>query len=176
MTDAIAGAQSAPGSITSETITAGVRDEEALLRLYVGKNAAKFARIYRSKMESKRRWKWGLVSFNWSAAIFGLPWFLYRKLYIEGAAILLPIVLIYLIPSLDKLNLAIGGVIGAVANLYYVEQAIKKIRKVEAQPLPQDERDALIQASGGTSTAGAILGSIVFLSLFGLAVLPLLAK
>ena len=150
---------------------AHVRDERHLLALFIGPNSDSFLKIYDADNDTTKRFKWrGWAGINLVAGLIGLPWFLYRKLYIEGAAlILIPIVLAFLLPDLmDKVQLSLSGVIAVLANQYYVHRSSKKVKAIESLDTPTEERDALLQSRGGVSIFGAIFGTIILCSIVGL--------
>ena len=143
----------------------GERSERELLRLFIGRNAEPFLRIHDANSKPGK-FKWaGWASVNFAAGFLGLPWFFYRKLYLEGAALLIiPIVIIFLLPGIeDKIRISTTGAMLAIANYYYVTRALAKVRKIESLHLSDMERDARITEAGGTSIAGAVLGTLIIL-------------
>lgn len=164
----------------------GTRDMGTLFRLFVGKNADTFDRI-RLGMETaeslkaqgasiRERWRFSRQThrFNWVVFFFGPMWFFYRKLYVEAAAaVLFPIVLVYVFPELAKITLSLAIVLGGTANTYYVSRAKSKIAAIEQTPLSAKERDALIASQGGVSKTGLVLGLMIFMALVGLTLFKL---
>ncbi|NQW00483.1 MAG: DUF2628 domain-containing protein [Rhodospirillales bacterium] len=146
------------------------RDDAYLLDLFIGKNSAPFLNVYKA-MQSEKRFKWtGWSGINFVAGLFAFPWFFYRKLYLEGAAlILIPVLLSFLFPEfMDKARLGLTGVLMILANRYYMEQSLKKVRAIDALEIPVEERDALLRSRGGVSLAGGIFGAVIFCALIGL--------
>ena len=134
-------------------------DEEELLRVYFGTNAEKFLTIHR-KTEQKG---WA-SSFNWAVLFFPVIWFLYRKMYITGAfLVLMPFVLVALFPDVGfERYLGIAFFLLAFsANGLYVASAQWRIESFKKRGLAQDALESLVRKSGGTSVPGAVLGAMI---------------
>lgn len=149
--------------------------EDRLLRLFVGPNADKFLQIHRRMEDAKSKKRGGFFyGLNWIVLFVPIVWYFYRKMFLAGAAILLvPPILILVFPALATVST--GGLVGmlvVLSNRWYVERAIRKIRKIEELGLPSDERDARIRQSGGTSKFGAFLGSLIYVAIFALFLVP----
>ncbi len=68
---------------------------------------------------------------------------------------------------------AIGVAIAIFAKQIYVDHALRCFRKIKERNLSSTERDAYLERAGGVSIPGAVLGSIILISL---QVLSILAK
>jgi hypothetical protein len=169
------------GEGETETTT---RDELSLLRLFAGKRADMFARVYEGQVKwadkafrkslspgQRIKFSWKHSKYNWPVFFAGPVWFFYRKLWLEGAAMIaIPIVLIVAFPSLDKVQFGISTLLAFYANGYYVWRARKRIAAIEADGGPVEERNRLIRARGGTSIAGLILGLVLVAGIIGLSI------
>lgn len=143
---------------------APVRDESFLLRLFVGKNADRFLAVHHFQTGSATVKKNGALDFiNVPAAFFSVAWCFYRKLYLEGVAVLLiPAVFVYLFPdAMIQFYTGWAVLVSAAANSYYVSRSLRKIRGIEGRAIPQMDRDEIIRGAGGTSIPGAVLGTVV---------------
>jgi hypothetical protein len=146
--------------------TAPLRNEESLVRLFIGRNAEKFMGLYRSQVMGKHQ-----TSLNWAALFFPTTWFLYRKMWLWGAGIIiLPIVFLTLFPDLARFgNSGLAIACGVSANTLYVQTARNRIAAIERRDLAEAERDMLIAKAGGTSVGGLIFGILLTAALFSLA-------
>lgn len=134
-------------------------DEEELLRVYFGTNAEKFLKIHRKTKENG--WTF---SFNWVVFLSPVIWFLYRKMYITGAfLVLMPFVLVALFPDVGfERYLGIAFFLLAFsANGLYVASAQWRIESFKKRGLAQDALESLVRRSGGTSVPGAVLGAMI---------------
>ena len=104
-----------------------------------------------------------LTSFNWAALVLGLPWFLYRKMYIQGAVLFLPaLVLLFLFPKSYVLILAAASVAsGFVADTVYLATAQWHISRLKGEGLTDDEMNARVRTAGGTWLYGLGVGFAV---------------
>lgn len=101
---------------------------------------------------------------NWYVALAGPVWFFYRKLWLEGVAVLvIPAVVVGAIPMLDTTYVwqGISWVVAFWANPYYIWRARARIAAIEASPLGTDDRDRQLQAKGGVSILGLVVGLLL---------------
>lgn len=137
------------------------RDE--LLNVFAGKNADK---VY------NRNW-------NWSAFIFGPLYYFYRKLWLEGAILLLiNIILNYVVydilGSIIYLLLYLAIHIGSsvLFSKLYTNKANKKIDSILAKKMPRENTLLEVQKMGGTAfwvviIIGTLVGIIFVIALIG---------
>lgn len=146
----------------------GYPSDEELLRAFCGPNAEPFVRIHRAQESGKRK-----LSFNWVVLLAALPWFLYRKLYLYGIAIvLIPIVLVVVFPDLAGVSFAGAvGALAALSNSLYVQSATRRIGKLKALNLSPEELVERVKDAGGTSPVGAAFGAAVVASAIALPIL-----
>lgn len=166
-------------SNASSIAATDVRDERSLMALFIGPKSDSFLKIYDANKDKKKRFKWaGWAGVNLIAGLFPLPWFFYRKLYLEGAALLLiPVVLVFLFPEImNTAQISLGGAIAAMANQYYVQRSTKKVQAIERLDVSIEERDSLLQSRGGVTIFGAIFGVIILCSLIGIIVFSKMAE
>jgi hypothetical protein len=128
--------------------------------------------LYRSQVGGKHK-----TSINWGALFFPVAWFLYRKMWLWGAGIVIvPGVLITLFPDLARFaNTGLGIGCGVAANGLYVQMARSRIKAIERRDLTEAERDALIAKSGGTSMGGLVFGALLTAALGALALMSTIA-
>ena len=156
-------AHSAGGKDTKNT---NYPSDEDLLRAFVGPNAEKFVAIYRAQKAKKKK----KLSFNWVVLLAALPWYLYRKLYLFGACIVLvPIALVVVFPDFAEASLAgMAGALAVMSNSLYVQTAERRIAKLKSLNLPPAELVERVRKAGGTSPAGAVFGTLVVASMIAL--------
>lgn len=128
---------------------------------------------YLPKWRSYLEGRSGFVGFNWTAALFGWLWCLYRKMYKVAIAVFMLeyAVMIFVIVSAAVFfgermftETAVGYAavplvripLGFLANKFYLRRAVKMISTVRAQAGTVEERLAELRRRGGTS--GVALG------------------
>ena len=150
---------------------AATTDEE-LFCLFIGPNADRFMKIYRSIVEGDGTRHWG---FNWVVWLVGTPWFFYRRMYLAGAAVLLvPIVFALVFPDFAQAGIpGINVALAFVANRWYVTTVMSRIDKITALGLSREEQNERIYQAGGVCVAGAIFGAVIIVAL---AALPFIAS
>lgn len=134
-------------------------DEEELLRVYFGTNAEKFLKFHRKTKENG--WTF---SFNWVVLLSPVIWFLYRKMYITGAfLVVMPFALVALFPDVgfERYLGIFFFLLAFSANGFYVSSAQWRIESFKKRGLAQDELESLVRRSGGTSVPGAVLGAMI---------------
>lgn len=124
----------------------------------------------RLEMEDRTR-------FNIFALVFGLFWFLYRKMYRESLIILLIIVAITYLEEIMlsnnwisresqfdislSINLAVSIVLGLVGNRLYLNHCSRKVADIQEAALSEAEKIKALEARGGTNI---LLPAVIFLS------------
>jgi hypothetical protein len=126
-------------------------------------------------------------TWNWSAALGTEFWFLYRKMYLWFAVFFfVPTMVVQWLwggeinleavtaPENTQLRLIIVGVqissrlaAGGIANWLLFRRAVTAVRVVEAQPIPEPERQRFLERLGGTNRTFTfmLLGVFVLLTL-----------
>jgi hypothetical protein len=113
--------------------------------------------------------------FNWAAALFGMIWCFYRKMYgtglllIVGASVIMlvvSVVVMILLPDIDiegkaftltttgVVLLAIRVPLGFLANRIYFRKATRVIKKARIKDLSMNELLEYLRDRGGTSGIG----------------------
>jgi len=124
-------------------------------------------------------------TWNWAAAIGTEFWFLYRKMYLWFAVFFfVPTFAMQwlwngeltleavMAPENGQLRLLIMGVqlssrlaAGGIANWLLFRRAVTAVRVVDAQPIPEVERDRFLERLGGTNRTFTLMLLAVFLLL-----------
>ncbi len=150
------------------------------LRAFVGPRAEKYHTRWRPMLGAHAH----RTSWNWSAALFGGFWLLYRKLYVI-AGLLLAIIVVDVnitveleeagiapkaIAAWDRMSYWIyGGVMGIWGNYWYLRKYQKALEAADQQTLAGEEQMAFLRKSGGTNPALAfglaavLIGFVVWL-------------
>jgi hypothetical protein len=115
------------------------------------------------------------IIFNVWPFLFGIFWFLYRKLWLEAFVILLLYLIIYtlntgiaepdnewLVNSLFNIIIATG--LGFSGNYFYLKNAEKKVQSVLSTISDEKQRVRVLSKKGGVSLAPYFL-LFVFLSI-----------
>lgn len=153
-------------SIRMTTDTPALRDEELLLRLFIGPNADTFIDVYRALVEGRSK-----TSLNWAAVFVPTIWFFYRKMWLWGAGItVVPAIFFTFFPDMSRFA-AIGLAVacGITANSLYVDMARKHVAAIKRRAQPEEARNAQIAKAGGISVAGLLLGLLLTTALFTVA-------
>src|SRR4029077_12024131 len=67
-----------------------VVDDDFLLRRFIGPNADHYIAIYNTALAKNPRKPFSVMrSWNWPAALFFLPWALYRKMWVFAGSMML---------------------------------------------------------------------------------------
>ncbi len=145
------------------------------MALFVGNNYAFYARRW---AESDRMFG-GLISWNWAAFFFSLPWLAYRKMYGHCAVIVAAGLLVMgtaqvLQIPLEKLsqwqaNIApiVCLLMGLFSNWMYRRHAERKVRQIlAAHSDPQQAAQQLAQQGGGSLNAALAVVSMAFVASF----------
>ena len=131
---------------------------------FIGKNSWFYLEKWKSHSEDT------LKGWNWPAAVFGLQWMMYRKMYLEAllfyvfqivAGVLIGMAFWTFRVSIDgELIRPIFGILtGIFGNMLYRNKALRILRKTIYMDEPM--RVAALQEKGGTSVVGVIVGVIV---------------
>lgn len=147
-------------------IQAGEMSED--VKAYIGPNTHKFLKTW-NKIMNGDNWP---LSWCWPVFLVGMPWFFYRKMYIEGAVVFLtPILIAMILPSLSGSGqLVFGMMLATSAKTYYLQRARKKIETISQTAASESERLERLQRAGGVSVAGAVVGGCLFASLLAIAI------
>ena len=161
-----------PAAATTTAADAASADPMAL---FVGNNYAFYARRW---AESDRMFG-GLISWNWAAFFFSLPWLAYRKMYGHCAVIIAAGLLamgtaqVMQIP-IEKLsqwqaNIApiVCLLMGLFSNWMYRRHAERKVRQIMATHSdPRQAAQQLVQQGGGSLNAALTVVSLAFVASF----------
>jgi hypothetical protein len=139
-------------------------DHDELLRQFIGPEAGPYIAIYneaRANHPDKpftRMWRW-----SWPAALWFLPWALYRKTWLFGGSVAIGgIILALLFPAAaTATGLALAVLTGFISNRAYLQFATAKIAKLKTRSSSEDELLGRIRRAGGVSLFGAWFGVIV---------------
>jgi hypothetical protein len=134
------------------------------IALFAGPRAESFHGAWeatRAKIASGR----GGISFGFClpALLFGFAWFFYRKMWTAGAMLLvLPAALAFLFGNGGgSAGLAIA--VSLFAKSLYVQHAVAKIGALR----DAGAGDEAIEAAGGTSLPGGIVGGLILAAAYG---------
>jgi len=157
----------AENATSIESLHAQPEQEPTLrdLTLFFGPDSEKFIKFYRKKLASSNPLRL-TASFNIPVFFFFFVWFFYRKMYLYGfIAFILPF--LYRITSValgfDNSMLVVIVLMAFTANQFYLDHAMKYIRKADALNLSEADRTVYLQSKGGTSL---LAGSLAFLVWF----------
>lgn len=137
--------------------------EGRMMKAFIGPNRAPYLSLYEAIRSGDRK-AW-LKGVNPYAFFAGLAWLFYRKLYIEGVALFLVI----LIPSLIFPDLTFPVVLltmvvmGACANRYYIYYAQQKIRRLHQKIDDYAKCEEAVKQAGGISKPASAGGAVLFL-------------
>ena len=120
-------------------------------------------------------------SFNVFAFLFGLFWFMYRKMYLEAIVVLVVIVAEGFLESLIVTNnmgqdmgkvvnivatIAIGTIVGLSGNYFYLLKARKAVQVAKTKYIDKEQQEALLMRKGGVSFIFLIIIVILIILLF----------
>lgn len=128
--------------------TSGVDTEMAI---YIGNNSEYYTAKF-NVMKSQNKKNTG----NWCAFLFAPYWFIYRKMYGYGAAILGGVFILSLLGWFGSL-LSFGGYItfGILGNYIYLQQVEKNVQQGKA--LSEPYKSQHISKVGGVNTTATVL-------------------
>ncbi len=133
-------------------------DREIYLKAYFFIQPDYYLDVYKSYKAGEK------FNFNIWPFLFGIFWFLYRKLWFEAMIILLIYLFIFFVNigiiESDKewlintvINFITATVFGFVGNYFYLKNAEKQINKVLSTTLDEKERIKILNKKGGVSLA-----------------------
>jgi hypothetical protein len=148
--------------------------EEALLAAYIG---PRWESVYRRKLQPFIEDPQFVPTWNWSAALFGPLWFMYRKLYLQFAVFFFaPLVAINLLgpdmvmpQTLEEMmkpenqsvvnliaavRLSLSIAAGGTANWFLFRRARAARRFAENQDVSAGDAPAVMQRLGGVNRLG----------------------
>lgn len=143
-------------------------NERLLLRKFVGDKKSSY---YLAKWNQNKHYTW-----NWSAAIFSIPWLGYRKMYKMIVGILLTFLVLDIVIALGgfdeavsdrAIGIGISIFIGMIGNSSYRTMAEKNIRTLQTQYSGNDLLTE-VEKRGGESSKGVL---IAILLVFGYGIL-----
>jgi hypothetical protein len=141
-----------------------VVDDDYLLRRFIGPNADHYIAIYNTARAKNPEKPFSVMrSWSWPAALWFLPWALYRKMWLFGGSMtIVAIILSLLFPSVATVTgLALAVVTGFISNRTYLQLATGKINKLKAISESEEELLARLTRAGDVSHFGAWFGVIV---------------
>lgn len=113
--------------------------------------------------------------WHWPAFFIGPIWMCYRKLYWQAIAYVIGVALLdYLFTSTFKIELpnVVFSLIGAnLALPLALCQATSSIEKINAQNLPEDQRQEKIRLKGGTSKIAAGVATALSIAFIAIAIM-----
>ena len=138
-----------------------VVDDDFLLRRFIGPEADHYIAIYNTALAKNPGKPFRVMpGWSWPAALFFLPWALYRKMWaFAGGIMLFTVVLIALLPgSSNYISLASAVGTGLIGNGIYLQFVADKIAKFKTISGSEEELLARIAHTGGVSPAGGWYG------------------
>jgi hypothetical protein len=145
--------------------------EEHLLRTFVGPNGDAYIDTYRTMYVLDPAMKKSVRTWCWPAFVLPLAWLMYRKMWLVAAVMLVaPVLVVVLFPSYSGSGGTVIAVLIAMrGKAWYLQLAVRRIRRIERENPSPDAVLAKIARAGGVSKVGAAFGTAV--SLLGLAAL-----
>ncbi len=112
------------------------------------------------------------MRFNPFAAVFGIVWFFYRKMYVLGAVVLVADWIAASILGPVGVLVLVRLPVGVLANILYYKKAEKAVRLTQTRELPKDDLIQGLKQQGGISIPGALFALIAHFGM-GLLLAPL---
>ncbi|MEL1135500.1 DUF2628 domain-containing protein [Desulfitobacterium sp. THU1] len=146
------------------------REEQELLRLYIGKNADYYLRKW-----SKKTAPGTALSWNMAAFLFSALWVGYRQMYaylvmLVGALLSADLIYIFVLkmePDV-RITILISCLMGAFGNALYYRFVQNKILQLKAQDLEFEEMKRRAATAGGPNWRG-ILATVLLFFLYNIA-------
>jgi hypothetical protein len=141
-----------------------VVDDQYLLRRFIGPEAEHYIAIYsKARAHNPDKPFSRMRSWSWPAALWFLPWALYRKMWLFGGAMAIAGIIVALLfpPVATATGLGLALLTGFISNRAYLQLATGKIAKLKAICDSEEELLARIHRAGGVSPFGAWFGVIV---------------
>ncbi len=149
--------------------------DRELFALYFGPNAAPFLATLDKMYAANPSLKRAVRSWSWPAFLVTVPWFLYRKRWLEAVTFtLLPIVFFYFFPKASSAGIGLALVAGMQAKAWYVMAAAGRIRSILREETDPHRAREKIARAGGVSIPGAIIGGVMLLGAVAGVLMPLL--
>ncbi|HEX8645151.1 MAG TPA: DUF2628 domain-containing protein [Allosphingosinicella sp.] len=125
---------------------------------FIGPNADRFHSAWEATRAKFAGGRGGIAfGFCLPALLLGFAWFLYRRMWMFGAMLLvLPIALSYLLDSPGG-SIGLSIAMSLFGKSLYVQHAVAKIGALRDRGAGDDE----IAAAGGTSLAGGLAGGLI---------------
>ena len=149
-------------------------DDHALKKAFIGKNQDYYIDAW-TKIKNG-----DAFSFHWPAFFLVVFWLCYRKMYLEGAILILIIFIETYISDMliakfgahvfihYGIQIAYSIAAAILANKIYLNSTKRKIAKIKALTTDKEERLALAIKAGGTSWVSAIFGGILIMFILSL--------
>jgi hypothetical protein len=143
-----------PEQTDSKIVQSSLGYEEALLAF---SQDPIWIKVWRGRIDKTSIW----ASFNPFAAIFGMNWFFYRKMY--GLGLLLHIAdwlaLFYF--GKWEILLLVRVPVGVYANIAYFNKAEKTVTVAQAAQLPKDDTMRQLKQDGGVNFPAFLAGVVL---------------
>ena len=146
-------------------------NEDYIKELYVGKNY----NYYKKGWNLENTKKFIPSRFNWAACFFALPWLAYRKMYFWAVLYICITTFIdlmdHFVPTPFNVSIwkyfatPIGLIIGCRANYWYKKHVEKQLKTISEKNHNINNIEDIIRIKGGTSVWGAIILTIIGLTL-----------
>lgn len=137
--------------------------ERELIGLFAGPKAELYQATYDKMRAKSPEFRKLAIGWCWPAFFFTLPWLLYRKQWVYAAVILfLPAVLTFLFAVPNESGLAFTTMVAIMGKSFYVHDARRTIRRILDEEGHTEQARQRIARAGGTSTAGAVVGTAIF--------------
>ncbi len=141
---------SSPSEVTEE-------HKEELLA-FVGENAGYYEMAWFSSDRPK---------FNWVAALFPLPWLVYRKMYGVAGVFFANLVIVGGVLSIFLSEIVIsvlaGAICGFLGNRWYFKHVHRKVALVQSKESTKEKRLEILARRGDVNLGGAI--AVAFIGL-----------
>jgi hypothetical protein len=138
-------------------------EEARLIRAYAGKNGDLYVATLERMFARDRAFGETVYEWNW-AAFFGLlAWSLYRKMWLFAAAVMIGPALVETLligHPVALVNILVACAATSASKSLYVRSALRRIRKLRARGLCDDELLARLEGKG-RSRIGLVVGLIL---------------
>jgi predicted Zn finger-like uncharacterized protein len=146
------------------------RDPEADLVAFIGPNAARYLDKFK-RIDAKGGGRLA-VTWHWPAALIGVWWLLYRKLYLWA-------LVAFIVSFIPVINIGSIFIFGILGNTLYYRHALKTINALRAE-LPDDDLTITLKQLGGVNrwvvTVGIVLSIITLAGILAAIVIPAVTK
>ena len=140
--------------VSSEFASTGLDPE---MGAYIGNESDNYLKVFSDMKGQHKNYSW-----NWPAFFLAPFWFLYRKMYVPGGALLAVYFLLTLIEgAVGEVLLTVVAIItGIFANYFYMQTLEQKLAR--GRSLREPQRSQYIAAQGGTNLIVAILAAAIY--------------